>query len=79
MEKLILLKRNNPVEYEIHRGEIRQASNLLLTTKDKAFAERLVNSFNDCPTQINCKHCGNKDWSETGICGKCFKIENGLK
>ena len=26
-----------------------------------------------------CKHCGNKDYSETGICGKCFEIENGLQ
>jgi hypothetical protein len=45
-DKLILLKRINPTEYEIHRGEIRQKRNLILTTTDKEFAERLVNGYN---------------------------------
>jgi len=44
--KLILLKRINPTEYEIHRGEIKQKANLILTTTDKEFAERLVNGYN---------------------------------
>ena len=44
--KLVLLKRIRPVEYEIHLNEIKQKKNLLLTTKDEAFAKRLVSSFN---------------------------------
>lgn len=47
MDKLILLVRKYPTEYEIHRGEINQTKNLILTTKDKEFAERLVNGYND--------------------------------
>lgn len=47
MEKLILLKRNRPVEYEIHRGEIKQTQNFILTTKDKTFAEDIVNGYNN--------------------------------
>lgn len=45
-DKLVLLKRKFPEEYEIHRGKIDQTKNLILTTKDKEFAERLVNSYN---------------------------------
>ena len=43
---LILLERKFPTVYEIHRKEIRRAENLLLTTTDKEFAERLVNAYN---------------------------------
>lgn len=45
-DKLILLKRVNPTEYEIHRGEIRQTKNLILTTTDSDFAHKLVNAYN---------------------------------
>ena len=45
-DKLILLNRINPTEYEIHRGEINLTRNLILTTKDKELAERIVNSYN---------------------------------
>ena len=43
---LILLERKHPTIYEIHRGEIRQTKNLILTTDDKEFAERLVGGYN---------------------------------
>lgn len=43
---LILLERKNPTIYEIHRGKIQQTKNLILTTKDKEFAEQLVNGYN---------------------------------
>jgi hypothetical protein len=43
---LILLERKSPTVYEIHRKEIRRAENLVLTTTDKEFAERLVNGYN---------------------------------
>jgi hypothetical protein len=43
---LILLERKFPTVYEIHRKEIRRAENLVLTTTDKEFAERLVNAYN---------------------------------
>lgn len=46
MDKLILLVRKYPLEYEIHRGEINQTKNLILTTKDKDFAEKLVKEYN---------------------------------
>jgi len=46
-DKLILLKRINPTEFEIHRGEIRQKANLVFTTTDKEFAERLVDGYNE--------------------------------
>lgn len=52
MDKLILLKRNRPLEYEIHIGEINQAKNLLLTVKDGDFAERLVNGFNNIGSTV---------------------------
>jgi hypothetical protein len=45
-DKLVLLKRKSPEEYEIHRGKIEQAKNLILTTRDKEFAEKIVNSYN---------------------------------
>lgn len=45
-DTLILLERNFPKIYEIHRKEIRRAENLVLTTTDKEFAERLVNAYN---------------------------------
>jgi hypothetical protein len=45
-DTLILLERKFPTVYEIHRKEIRRAENLLLTTTDKEFAERLVNAYN---------------------------------
>ena len=43
---LILLERKFPTSYEIHRGKIEQSKNLILTTTDKEFAERLVNGYN---------------------------------
>jgi hypothetical protein len=43
---LILLERKHPTTYEIHRKEIKRAENLVLTTTDKEFAERLVNAYN---------------------------------
>jgi hypothetical protein len=48
--KLILLSRVRPVVHEVHLGSISQANNLILTTEDKAFAERLVKGFNEVPT-----------------------------
>lgn len=45
-DKLILLKRQHPTEYEIHRFEIRQTKNLILTTNDLEFAQRIVDSYN---------------------------------
>lgn len=45
-DTLILLERKFPTVYEIHRKEIRRAENLILTTHDKEFAERLVNAYN---------------------------------
>jgi len=47
IDKLILLKRINPEEYEIHRGEIRQTRNIIMTTKDKDLAENIVNRYNN--------------------------------
>lgn len=44
--KLILLKRNRPVTYEIHRGEILQDKNIVFITQDKEFATDIVNSYN---------------------------------
>ena len=45
-DKLILLIRHNPLEFEIHRGTISQTNNLILKTKDRAFAKKLVDSYN---------------------------------
>ena len=42
----ILLERKFPTVYEIHRKEIKRAENLILTTTDKEFAERLVGAYN---------------------------------
>jgi hypothetical protein len=44
---LVLLLRNFPTIYEIHRYEIRQAKNLIFSTTDKEFAEKIVNSYNN--------------------------------
>ncbi len=46
-DKLILLKRLSPIEYEVHRGRVNQDKNLIITTRDKDFAERLVYGHND--------------------------------
>jgi len=43
---LVMLERKFPTKYEIHRGSIVQAKNLILTTDDKEFAERLVSGYN---------------------------------
>ena len=43
---LILLERKFPTKYEIHRGSIEQTKNLLLTTDDKEFAQRMVGGYN---------------------------------
>ena len=45
-KKLILLKRLHPVVYEVHKNEINQTRNLILTTSDKELAEKIVDSFN---------------------------------
>ena len=45
-DTLILLKRINPTEYEIHRGVIDRTKNLILTTTDSDFAHKLVNDYN---------------------------------
>ena len=45
-DKLILLKRQFPTEYEIHRYEINQTKNLILTTKDLNLAQDIVNGYN---------------------------------
>jgi len=45
-DKLILIKRNNPVVYEIHRYEISQTKNLILVIGDKEFATNLVKGYN---------------------------------
>lgn len=73
-DKLILLKRKNPDIYEIHRGSINVAHNLILTTRDKAFAYRLVAAYNDLWADKNYKNvkycfCGSQ-WD--GInCSSC--------
>jgi hypothetical protein len=46
-DQLILLVRHHPLTYEIHRSEILQTKNLIMTTTDKDFAERLVNGYNN--------------------------------
>jgi len=46
-DMLILLESLNPLLYEVHRGEIRLEKNIVLTTKDKKFAERLVRVYNN--------------------------------
>lgn len=45
-DKLILLVRKYPTCYEIHRHEILQEKNLILTTSDKEFATKIVDSYN---------------------------------
>ncbi len=45
--KLILLKRIRPEVYEIHVNKIEQSKNLILSTKNKEFAEQMVVSFNN--------------------------------
>ena len=57
-DKLILLKRKNPVTYEIHRFEIKETKNLVLTTTDLELAERIVNSYNRKPSSFE-----NKDYN----------------
>lgn len=44
---LVLLERKFPTVYEIHRNEISVTKNLILTTDDKAFAEKLVSAYNN--------------------------------
>ena len=66
---LILLKRNHPTTYEIHRKEIDNAKNLILTTSDKEFAVRLVKGYNDSFKLSNienlyCGVCGHKEFRE---------------
>lgn len=47
IDKLVFLERRNPVIYEIHCNEINGANNLLLSTTNKLFAEKLVNGYNE--------------------------------
>lgn len=49
-DKLILLKRINPTEFEVHRNEIDRTRNLLFTTTDGDFAEKVVNRYNSVIT-----------------------------
>lgn len=48
-EKLILLENNvkGEIVYEVHRNEIHREKNIILTTKDKEFAQRLVDGYNN--------------------------------
>jgi hypothetical protein len=46
-DKLILLKRLHPVSYEVHRFEINQAKNLVLSTTSEHLAKKIVNSYNE--------------------------------
>lgn len=45
-DKLIFLERKNPTCYEIHRGEISLARNLVLVTYDMQFAKQIVKGYN---------------------------------
>lgn len=45
-EKIIVLQRNNPYEYELHLGEINQTWNLILVTTDKERAYRISDGYN---------------------------------
>ena len=60
-DKLILLTRKGPLEYEVHRYEVNQSKNLILITGDKAFAQQLVNGYNSlCEksiSQYRCSRC----------------------
>ena len=46
-DKLILLTRKFPTIYEIHRYEIKQNKNIVLTTYDLEFAKKLVRDYNN--------------------------------
>lgn len=46
MSKLILLRRSSPLEFEIHKGEINQTKNLILTTTDEQLATDIVDRYN---------------------------------
>jgi hypothetical protein len=61
-DKLILLERKNPTNYEIHRYEIKQNYNLVLTTKDKEFAKNLVDGYNKLKGEFN--FCDKKNNNE---------------
>jgi hypothetical protein len=45
-DRLVLLHRQSPDEWEIHRYEVNQTKNLILTTKDSEFAMNLVDGYN---------------------------------
>ena len=45
-EKLILLKRKYPTVFEIHKNEINQAKNLILSLQDESLAEFITFAFN---------------------------------
>ena len=44
--KLILLEKKYPYLIELHRYEINQTRNIVLTTTDLTFAKNLVKSYN---------------------------------
>lgn len=46
MSKLILLKREFPLQFEIHVGEINRTKNLLFTTTDEKLANDIVTRYN---------------------------------
>jgi hypothetical protein len=46
-DKLILIKRKYPFVCEIHRNEISQTKNLVLSTTDLIFAQKIVDSYNE--------------------------------
>lgn len=46
-DKLILLVRKHPDEYEIHYGEVNMTRNLIMITKNKGLAEKIVRSYNE--------------------------------
>ena len=46
MNRLILLKKKNPIIFEIYRYDSNNPKNLLLSTKDGEFARNLVDGYN---------------------------------
>jgi hypothetical protein len=51
-DKLILLKRNRPVLFEIHHNEIVRDRNIIISTKNENLATKIVNSYNQYNTDI---------------------------
>lgn len=61
-------------------GKIRKKHSALVDTVIDAMIEfKNLNKYSIKQSEQTCKHCGNKDYSESGICGGCFEKENGLQ